>query len=42
MTDFTAADFFLFSVLIACTVGGFWYARAQAKNTQGLGGWKNW
>lgn len=43
MTDVTLAEFIVFPALIVLTVGGFWYARAQAKSAPGLmlGAWKS-
>jgi len=43
MTDLMATDLIIFPLLIMLTIGGFWYARAQAKSAPGLmsGAWKS-
>ncbi len=43
MTEITLADIIVFPTLIMLTIGGFWYARSQAKSAQGLmlGAWKS-
>lgn len=43
MADVTAAELVLFPILMMATIGGFWYARIQAKASPGLtfSFWKN-
>jgi|GEM_PF-1555843 len=43
MAEWTVAEFIIFPILIGATIGGFWYARSQAKTAQGvvLDLWKN-
>ncbi|SDD33389.1 hypothetical protein [Kordiimonas lacus] len=42
MTDLMAMDLIIFPLLITLTIGGLWYARAQAKMASGfmMGTWK--